>query len=256
MKKVTILIFCLAILIVPLQPVNADDDSFSTKEETRDKTKGILSRITENLRDLRYKKARIIKNLRDKREIDKLIRLEIICFSSQGQDPSDHEADEKYFRKMHELAEKGSESAQFVTGLNYYCGANGVTKNHTEALGWFLKSAEQGSYVAQNIVGVMYSNGEGTQQDYKEAETWYRKSAEKGYAMAQLNLGFVYYRGKGIPKDYVMAHKWFILSAAQGDEKAREYIDHMTKKMTHAQIEEAQKSAEEWNAEDRWKLHH
>ena len=56
----------------------------------------------------------------------------------------------------------------------------------------------------------------------------------------------MYGAGRGAPQDYVEAHKWLNLSAAQGDKKAAEMRDFLTKKMTTAQIAEAQRLAREW----------
>ena len=59
----------------------------------------------------------------------------------------------------------------------------------------------------------------------------------------------MYDRGRGVPQDYIEAHKWFNLAATQRSEvqeKARENRDLLEKRMTSAQIAEAQKLAREW----------
>ena len=86
----------------------------------------------------------------------------------------------------------------------------------------------------------------GVPQDYAEALKWYRLAADQGHASAQCNLGVMYANGEGVPQDYVRAHMWFNLSAAQGDQDAAKNRDDVAKRMTPAQIAEAQKLAREW----------
>ncbi len=77
----------------------------------------------------------------------------------------------------------------------------------------------------------------------------YAKAAEQGHPNAQFILGLMYERGIDVPQDYVEAHKWINLAAAQefirqeGAVKAREMV---ARKMTPAQIAEAQRLAREW----------
>ncbi len=106
--------------------------------------------------------------------------------------------------------------------------------------------AEQGDANAQLFLGIMYENGQGVPQDYAEAVKWYRKAAEQGQANAQYNLGIMYDKGESVPQDYIRAHMWFNLAAATGDETARKNRDLDAKRMTPAQISEAQKLAREW----------
>jgi len=54
--------------------------------------------------------------------------------------------------------------------------------------------------------------------------------------------------GKGVPQDFVEGHKWINLSATQGDKKAAKTRDTIAKKMTPAQIAEAQRLAREWKS--------
>ncbi len=106
--------------------------------------------------------------------------------------------------------------------------------------------AEQGDAEAQKYLGNMYRRGDGVPQDYQEAVRLYRLAAEQGHAMAQFNLGRMYAKGRGVPKDYVQAHLWLSLAAAQGDKKAPKRRDRLAKKMTPAQLAEAQRLAREW----------
>ena len=92
----------------------------------------------------------------------------------------------------------------------------------------------------------MYYRGEGVPQDYSEAVKWLYHVVPQCHAPAQLYLGWMYENGHGVPQDYITAHIWYNLAGAHGDEKAREYRDRIAKKMTPAQIAEAQRLAREW----------
>jgi hypothetical protein len=68
------------------------------------------------------------------------------------------------------------------------------------------------------------------------------------------NLGEMYREGQGVPQDYVQAHKWYNLAAANytsaSQTKYRDDAvknrDALARKMTPAQIAEAQRLAREW----------
>ena len=106
--------------------------------------------------------------------------------------------------------------------------------------------ADSGNAVAQFSLGSMYDSGEGVPEDDAEAARWYRLSAVRGYGAAQSNLGVLYEKGEGVPEDLVLAYMWYALSAAQGDRVARGNREAIERRMTLAQIAEAQKRVLEW----------
>jgi uncharacterized protein len=87
---------------------------------------------------------------------------------------------------------------------------------------------------------------DGVPRDYAEAVKWYRSAADQGDADGQYFLSEMYAYGYGVPQDYVSAHMWSNLSAAQGREGAATFRDLVARRMTPAQIAEAQKLAREW----------
>ena len=114
-----------------------------------------------------------------------------------------------------------------------------------------LPLAEQGDAAAQFYLGFMYETGQGVAQDDAEAVKWYRRAAEQGDADAQNNLGLMYEYGEGVAQDYVQAHMWYSLAASRlpsGDERDEtvKNRDIVEKRMTPAQVAEAQKLAREW----------
>ena len=132
-----------------------------------------------------------------------------------------------------------------------YAKGQGVQKDFKKAIEWYQLAATQGDAHAQHNLGVMYAKGEGVPRDFKEAVRWYRLAAEQGEARDQGNLGLMYAKGKGVLQDYVLAHMWFNLAAAQGEKVAADLRDSLAKKMTPAQIAEAQKLASEWKPRDK-----
>ena len=135
------------------------------------------------------------------------------------------------------------------TWADYQAGVDAYhAGDYQTALKEFRPLADQGDAAAQNNLGYMYELGKGVSQDYQEALRWYRLAAEQGDPPAQRNLSYMYYHGQGVPQDYVQAYMWVTLAAAQGYAKAIEGEEILTKKMTHAQLAEAQRLAREWAA--------
>ncbi len=153
-------------------------------------------------------------------------------------------------REFRPLAEQGNADAQSFLGFMYQEG-QGVPQDYAAAVRWYRKAAKQGDADAQNNLGFMYRDGRGVPQDYAQAARWFRSGAELGDAFAQFNLGATYGQGKGVPQNYVQAHKWFNLAAANlcpGEDRDRaiKNRDFFERKMTPAQVAEAQRLAREW----------
>ena len=104
------------------------------------------------------------------------------------------------------------------------------------------RAALQGHIVAQFNLGWMYEKGVGgVPQDYTQATEWYRMAAEQADAWAQNNLGEMYARGDGVPQDYVQAYMWLSLAITGGFKPAVHYRNGLARKMTTAQIAEAER---------------
>jgi TPR repeat protein len=125
----------------------------------------------------------------------------------------------------------------------------------TKQLQRLRHDADEGSRLAQYLLGVMYQLGETVPQDYAEAAKWVYRAADQGLAVAQFVLGEMYALGQGVPEDHVRAHMWLNLSDAraaqiEGGQKlardAQEMRDALARKMTPAEIAEAQHLAREW----------
>jgi uncharacterized protein len=138
------------------------------------------------------------------------------------------------------LADAGNVFAQGIIGVMYAKG-QGVAQDDAEAMKWYRLAADQGNAAAQLALASMYAKGRGVTQSDADALKWYRRAADQGESWAQTNLGVMYARGQGVPRDYVSAYMWFDLSAAQGDQAAISNRDAAARRMTAAQIAEAQK---------------
>jgi TPR repeat protein len=107
--------------------------------------------------------------------------------------------------------------------------------------------ADQGNVEAQCMLGRMYEfGGHGVRKDHAQALKWFRKAAEQGDPGGQYDMGMVFTAGHGVPQDYVQAYMWFNLAALQGNLDARNRRDEVARKITPAQIAEAQRLAKEW----------
>jgi TPR repeat protein len=149
-------------------------------------------------------------------------------------------------------AERGRPNAQFIVGEMYSAG-QGTPHDETEATKWYRKAAEQGHPEAQYKLGTAYFNGTGVPKDNVEVLKWWRASAEQGFAEAQFILAVMYLNGKIVPEDDMEAYKWLNLAAPpfrpeehNDRDIAVAFRDKLRKRMTPAQVAEAQRLTREW----------
>lgn len=87
------------------------------------------------------------------------------------------------------LAELGVAQAQYDLGLSYFSntdfesGGNFIL-DFSQAVKWYLRSAEQGHIEAQVQLGICYANGLGVDKDENKAYYWWQKAAEQGHESA------------------------------------------------------------------------
>ena len=140
----------------------------------------------------------------------------------------------------------------------YYNG-QGVPQDYVEAVKWFRKVAEQGTFRvdegsrayevrleqdgAQYNLSLMYYRGHGLLQDYVEAAKWFRKAAEQGRAQAQWYLGEMYAKGEGVTQDEVEGYAWFLLANVK--RQAGEKISALEEILTVEQMEKGKARAVE-----------
>ena len=144
-------------------------------------------------------------------------------------------------------ADQGNTFAQYNLGTLYEDG-KGVPQNKAEALKWYHLAAERGNDDAQFNVGVLYFAGVAVSENRIEAAKWFRRAADQGHTLAQAYLGLSYATGLGVPQDNIHAYMWLSLAAARGDQDAISNRNRVARRMTPAQIAEAQKLAREWKS--------
>jgi TPR repeat protein len=165
---------------------------------------------------------------------------------SKGKDiPQDYKMARQWWEKA---AAQGHAHAQWALGMLYYWGHD-VPQDYVQAREWYEKAAAQGNVQAQLNLGDLYRRGHGVPQDYVQEREWYEKAAAQGDARAQYDLGLLYADRLGAPKDYVRAYMWLSMAAAQGDKIATQERDKVVMKMTPAQIAEAQRLAQQCQAQ-------
>lgn len=131
--------------------------------------------------------------------------------------PRDHAEALKWYRLA---AEKGFAPAQFNLGLAHELG-RGIAQDEARALQYYQQAANQGFPAALFNVGNMYATGRGVKQDFFEANLWFKQAADKGVVEAQFNLGLAYEEGRGVKKDEVQAVRWYRQAADRGFPRAQ-----------------------------------
>jgi TPR repeat protein len=114
--------------------------------------------------------------------------------------------------------------------------------------------ADRGNGEARTLLGAMYWSGDGVPRNHHEAARLYLLAANQGYARAQNDIGFMLGFGEGVPpRDDVEAYKWLTLAVERYTEKNQDRLDQakrdlatLAKRMTRAQIAEAERRAKAW----------
>lgn len=157
-------------------------------------------------------------------------------------DRRDYPAAVKEFKP---LAENGDARAQYQLGRLFALGL-GVPRDYGQAVAWLKRAASQGNAHAQNDLGVLYDLGRGVVANEKESAQWFRKAAVQGIGAAQLGLASLYQEGRGVPQDPVEAFAWASAASQLGEQRAEKLVDATAKHLTPAQMQQAQKRADEY----------
>jgi hypothetical protein len=118
-------------------------------------------------------------------------------------------------KEMLPLAKAGQARAQNVMGVLYQNG-QGVPRDLAEALRWYKLAADQEESSALNNLGVLYSRGLGVQQDHAQAVKWFMRSSEAGNDLGTYNLAQKYEKGEGVHKNYTEALRHYRQAAQRG----------------------------------------
>ena len=113
--------------------------------------------------------------------------------------------------------------------------------------------AEQGDDEAQLHMGLLFRDGLGVMPDYREAEKWLKRSAEQENIKARIALGSLYADPHGLIQNDVLALLWFNFALSQGSREALSLRENLVRRMTPAQIMEAQRLGREYKTEKDYK---
>jgi len=145
---------------------------------------------------------------------------------------TDHSAALQWFEKS---AQQNLAPAQFRLAAMLERGL-GADKNLKRAADLYAKAAAQGHVRAMHNLGVLHAEGLDGKPDYLTAATWFRKAAEYGVGDSQYNLAILYARGMGVEKNLPTAWAWFTAAAALGDKDAALKRDEITQRLNGAQM--------------------
>ena len=123
--------------------------------------------------------------------------------------------------KFKRMAKFDKSYQSLYLGVCYAEGVRGKKQDLIKSGKYYLKAAEQGCYLAQNILGIICYNGKrGMPQSYEKAVEWWTKGAEQDECFSQFHLGECYLKGHGVEKNLDTAKYWFQLSAESEYPKA------------------------------------
>ena len=89
--------------------------------------------------------------------------------------------------------------------------------------------------------------------DHREAEKWLKRSAEQENMKARIALGSLYADRHGLVQNDVLALLWFNFAVSQGSREALSLREDLLRRMTPAQIMEAQRLGREYKSERDYK---
>jgi hypothetical protein len=137
-------------------------------------------------------------------------------------------------------ARAGSIVAMNEMGVRYQKGL-GVPADSVAAVGWFSIAAQHGQLAALVNLGHCYATGLGAMQDFDVAGRNYAAAAKQNFGPAQYLLAQMIEDGKGTQPNLVNAYVLYTRAGAQKIEEAQKKADELKKKLTPAQIDEAEK---------------
>jgi len=116
----------------------------------------------------------------------------------------------------------------------------------TATLEQLRQMADNGDPAAQNALGLRYGTGDGVVRNESEAVRWFIKSAEQGYVPAQSKLGTIYYSGRGVRQDPNRAYFWMVVARLSGDDASKTLSPFVRARLTRGQVTAIEFDADRW----------
>ncbi len=109
---------------------------------------------------------------------------------------------------LQKAANKGDANASMFLGHLYAKGAD-VAQSLPKAMEWYQQAATAGNAHAQYIIGLAYLDGtQGLPENYESAVKWLKLAAGQDHVDAMLMLSACYSTGKGTPVNDELARVW------------------------------------------------
>ncbi len=118
--------------------------------------------------------------------------------------------------ELRKQADEGSCVAQTVLGIFCLEGFE-VPCDYVEAFRLLSAAVGRGVPRAATALGRMYAEGLGTKKDLARAIRLYEQAGEHGEFDAQIALGRIYSQGYGIEPDFQAARRWYSAALSQAD---------------------------------------
>ena len=150
-------------------------------------------------------------------------------------------------KKGLESVEKGEASSMLKMAQNYENGTGAYNKNIQQALEWYEKAAEAGSFEAQEyLADVLYEGKNGFQKNENKALRWNEACAKRGNTDAMLRTAQIYEHGS----KNLQAAKWYEqFDNKKPSDRIQFKIAYLYKEGSPERVFWLKKSADSGNAE-------
>jgi putative methionine-R-sulfoxide reductase with GAF domain len=106
--------------------------------------------------------------------------------------------------------------------------------------------ALQNDSAAQYSLGMKYASGDGTAKNYHEALGWFLKAADNGNPRAAVKIASCFWAGRGTEQDFSRAYFWGLLAQTAGDETGRVIVINSAPHLSDHQRSAEQQEADSW----------
>ena len=134
-------------------------------------------------------------------------------------------------------------------------------KEYKPAFEKFISIARAGHVQAQQMVGLMYTQGQGVNKDEKQAFRWLEKAAHNFDSLSMHHVGVRYFQGLGVKKNVAKAAMWLTLAAEfygmthpEGVERVKNDLDNVLLRLSLKQQRQVQNSVKQWKTQNRGAL--
>jgi len=142
-----------------------------------------------------------------------------------------------WFKKA---ADQGLVVAQATLGNMYYCSAEGVGQDFTQAAYWLEKAAAGGDNPSRTTFASMLRYGNAVDVDKTKAYGLFLAASRDGHAKAMCQLADMLAAGEGVPKQPVLAGAWYLKAASLDETAGKDRWELLKKTLTSDQIAAAE----------------